>query len=134
MVLFFGENTVLLGSDQFHLHFGTCGQFYDLYAGAGRRIFGKLGGIDGIHSGKIVQISQKNRRFHYILEGHTGGSQYSLQVLKYLLCLGFDGVTGQDARFRHQSDLPGGVERASVQYGVGLGSQRGGRLGRSNNC
>ena len=27
-----------------------------------------------------------------------------------LACLGFDGVTSQDARFRHQSDLPGGVE------------------------
>ena len=46
--------------------------------------------------------------------------------------LGFDGVAGQDAGFRNQTDLTGGVQGVASQDSVRVGAESGGGVGRGD--
>ena len=118
-----------LDCHDFHFDLRASRQLGHLDAGASGRVAGEQLCVEGVHGSEVVQVGQKDSGLDHVLEGHVRSGQDGFQVGKDLGGLGFDGIAGQDAGFRNQTDLTGGVQGVASQDSVRVGAESGGGVG-----
>ena len=106
---------------------GQCANLHQ-FPGWGSSLI-KVGRINRVDAGKIIDVGDKNRSFDDVFERKPSFFQNGLDVQHHPGGFGFDGIGDEDTCSWVQGDLAGGVQGVIVDDGLAIGANGIGSLG-----